>query len=62
MATILKITDIARGTYMEASPFGDNQTLEIAMDDGDNSICVSLNESEVKELITYLDKRLKEMF
>ncbi len=41
MATILKITDIARGTYMEASPFGDDQTLEMAMDDGDNSICVS---------------------
>lgn len=62
MATILKITDIARGTCMEASPFGDKQTLEMVMDDGDNSICVSLNESEVKELITYLDKRLKEMF
>lgn len=63
MATILKIEDTLKGTDLEVYPYSDNSAKEITIwaNEGENHIDVDLDKQEVKDMIEYLQKRLKEM-
>lgn len=62
MATILKIEDENRGTDLQVYNFNEDKLLDMWMDNGECEIGVSLDETEVKELIEFLQKRLNGVF
>lgn len=61
MAAILKIEDNDRNSELEVYPFSDDNLLTIWVKQGDDFIGVSLDETEVKELIEYFQKQLQAM-